>query len=79
MGDFLAFRDILIKSNSGKCLILAAINSNDVNDLRTQHIENDVKRRTIEIDEAKISVDTQEDLDEIREFFKKDTIKFEYL
>jgi len=42
-------------------------------------IENDVKIRTIEIDGAKISVDTQEDLDEIRELFKKDTIKFEYL
>ncbi|SVD74136.1 uncharacterized protein METZ01_LOCUS426990 [marine metagenome] len=54
-------------------------NSNGVNDLRTQHIENDIKIRTIEIDEAKISVDTQEDLDEIRELFKKDTIKFEYL
>ena len=54
-------------------------NSNGVNDLRTQHIENDVKIRTIEIDGAKISVDTQEDLDEIRELFKKDTIKFEYL
>ena len=54
-------------------------NSNGVNDLGTQHIENDVKIRTIEIDGAKISVDTQEDLDEIRELFKKDTIKFEYL
>ena len=54
-------------------------NSNGVNDLGTQHIENDVKIRTIEIDEAKISVDTLEDLDEIRELFKKDTIKFEHL
>ena len=54
-------------------------NSNGINDLRTQHIENDVKIRTIEIDEAKISVDTLEDLDEIRELFKKDAIKFEYL
>lgn len=42
-------------------------------------IENGIKIRTVEIDEAKISVDTPEDLDEVRFLMEKDVIKESYM
>ncbi len=41
-------------------------------------LENGVKMRAVKIDNAKISVDTKEDLEEIRGLMKKDQLQFEY-
>ena len=42
-------------------------------------IENGVKIRLVEIDQAKISVDTPEDLEEVRLLMKEDSLIKEYL
>jgi 3-deoxy-manno-octulosonate cytidylyltransferase (CMP-KDO synthetase) len=41
--------------------------------------ENGIKIKTVEVDEAKISVDTPEDLEEVRSLMEKDKIKERYL
>jgi CMP-2-keto-3-deoxyoctulosonic acid synthetase len=41
-------------------------------------LEHGVKMKAVEIDNAKISVDTKEDLEEIRGLMKKDELRFEY-
>lgn len=42
-------------------------------------LEHGVKIRAVRIEDAKISVDTPEDLEEVRKLMKLDTIKFNYL
>ena len=42
-------------------------------------LEHGVKIKSIEIDDAKISVDTQEDLIEVRKLMKKDELKYQYM
>lgn len=42
-------------------------------------LEHGIKIKAVRIDEAKISVDTEEDLHIVRELMEKDTIKFKYM
>jgi 3-deoxy-manno-octulosonate cytidylyltransferase (CMP-KDO synthetase) len=42
-------------------------------------LENGVKIKTVEIEGAKISVDTQSDLDEVRLLMRDDLIKLQYI
>jgi len=42
-------------------------------------LENGVKIRAVEIENAKISVDTKDDLEEVRRLMKKDQIKLQYM
>ena len=42
-------------------------------------IEHNIKMKAVEVSEAKISVDTQDDLDEVRKLMEKDKIKDNYL
>ena len=68
-------KEFLLRFASWKPTPLETIEYNEY--LRV--LEHGVKMRAVRIKDAKISVDTPEDLEEIRELMKKDTIKFNYL
>ena len=42
-------------------------------------IENGIKIKAVEIEDANISVDTKEDLDEIKKLMESDTLKYKYI
>lgn len=68
-------KDFLLQYSSWKPTPLELIEYNEY--LRV--LEHGIKMRAVKIDDAKISVDTPEDLKVVREIMNKDTIKFNYL